>query len=255
MLDELNPFRSAKDYQGGIRHIEALMASVDDPELRWALEYTKQVFLEWDGQHDKAIENARRLLTQDNVSNARREDLLGRESFNLFRLKRFEEAYAHCDRRIAAAKDDPKKRLELIGWKSQMAAGHGMPQQRLAIHTEYLEATTQGSDDWSTAMSFIADTHNKLGDREAELHLLNQLLAAQKDSPSTKLRLIDCCLALNDNATARQLIEDLINDVSLLADSPRKGDRDQHAYFQKQIELFQKTINLRRKAIDESSKD
>jgi thioredoxin-related protein len=108
----------AKDFRGAIAYLDEQIKHPLDRDLHWRLEWTRQVYLEWDEQHEQALANARRLLQRPDLSEKDRESLLDREAYNLKNLGRVDELSSHFDRRIAAARGDTRKTLTLLREKA-----------------------------------------------------------------------------------------------------------------------------------------
>ncbi len=122
----------AKDYRDAIAYLDEQVKKPGDRDSHWRLERTRQVYLEWDQQHEKALANARRLLESPDLSEKDRESLLDREAYNLHNLGRVDDLLAHYDRRVAAARGDSRKSLALLRDKARWISYHDRPEQAQA---------------------------------------------------------------------------------------------------------------------------
>jgi tetratricopeptide (TPR) repeat protein len=92
---KLKELQATKDYAKAIEYVASALETTKDPGIRWRLENSRQVYLEWSGRYDDALANSRRLQKDPELSAEKRESLLDREAYNLFNLKRIDEAIAH----------------------------------------------------------------------------------------------------------------------------------------------------------------
>ena len=203
---QLDEFKKTRDYQGAIDFIADVLERTESPDVQWRLEAARQVYLEWDDQHELALENARRLLPDPQRTAEEREFLLDRESFNLFRLKRIDEGIAQCDRRIHQAEGDPAKRLKLLGWKAQMLLNRVSAADSIKAWREYRHAAKPGTDDWLTATALLARQLQREGDHREALALLSEFLEVQPD-PWIMLDAVESHIALGEHNAARELLE------------------------------------------------
>ena len=149
-MAELNKFDATGDNQGAIdQNIARTLETVKDADTRRRLEWARQVYLEWDGQHKKALANVRRLLRQSDLPEEYRKHLAEREVYNLMKVGRIDEGLALCDRLIAEEKD-PTKRIRLLRDKASWCSDY-RPQLSIAAYKVYREAAKPGTEDWSTA--------------------------------------------------------------------------------------------------------
>src|SRR5262249_9645950 len=132
VLTGLRDFDGGKDYRGALRYLAEQLKKTHDRKLLWRLELRRQTYLEWDGQFEEALKNARRLSSRFAPGPEDREMLPDREAYNLHNLKRIDELVAHYDQRIAAAKDDRKNRLGLLKAKAEWLGYHNRPEQTVA---------------------------------------------------------------------------------------------------------------------------
>ncbi len=180
VFTKLREFDATNDYRGALKYLAEQQKKADDRDLLWRLEKTRQNYLERDGQYDEALKNARRLSKRPDVGEADREWLLDREAYNLHNLKRVDELIAHFDGRIAAAKNDAKKRLALLRTKADFIRYHDRPEETLAAWRAYREAVKPGSDDWLSATQGLADELRKEGQHRAALKLISEYLSVNK---------------------------------------------------------------------------
>jgi thioredoxin-related protein len=170
----------AKDYRGAIAYLDEQIKKPGDRDLQWRLETTRQVYLEWDHQHEKALTTARRLLQRHDLSEKDREMLLDREDYNLHNLGRIDELLAHYERRIAAARGDARKTLTLLREKAQWISHDDRPEQAQAAWRAYRAAAKPGSEAWLEATEGLAKELRKAGQHRAALELLGECLKANK---------------------------------------------------------------------------
>jgi hypothetical protein len=119
----------AKHFRDAIAYHDEQIKKPGDRDLLWRLERTRQVYLEWDHQHEKALTNARQLLKSPDLSEKDRESLLDREAYNLHNLGRIDDLLAHYDRRVVAACGDTRKSLALLRDKAQWISYYDRPEQ------------------------------------------------------------------------------------------------------------------------------
>lgn len=166
----------AKDERGAIAYLDEQIKKPGDRDLHWRLEWTRQVYLEWDHQHETALTNARRLLKSPDLSEKNRELLLDREAYNLHNLGRVDELLAHYDRRMAAARGDSRKSLALLRDEARWISYHNRPEQAQAAWRGYRTAARPGSEDWLDATQGLAEQLRKAGRHRAALELLDECL-------------------------------------------------------------------------------
>jgi thioredoxin-related protein len=192
----------AKDYRGAIAYLDEQLKKAGDLDIRWRLERTRQVYLEWDRQHEKALANARRLLERPGLSEKDREWLLDREAYNLNNLGRAEDLLAHYDRRIAAARGDARKSLALLRDKAQMISYRNRPEQVQAAWRAYRAAARPGSEEWLEATQDLAKQLRKAGQHQAALKLVEEYLKISK-APGALLDAAESHLALGEQEQAQ----------------------------------------------------
>jgi thioredoxin-related protein len=202
---KLRDFDATKDYRGAVKYLAAQLKKTEDRDLLWRMERTRQAYLEWDGQYENALKNARRLSERSDLRAEDREWLLDREAYNLNNLDRVDELLAHYDRRIAAAKNDAKKHLGLVKSKAEMIRYHNRPEETQAAWRAYREAAKPGSDDWLSATQGLADALRKAGQHRAALKLISEYLAVNK-AAWLMLDAAESQIALGENDQARDMI-------------------------------------------------
>ena len=163
-----------------IAYLDEQIKKPGDRDLNWRLEWTRQVYLEWDHQHEKALANARRLLKNPDLSEKDRESLLDREAYNLHNLGRIDDLLAHYDRRIAAARGDNRKSLALLRGKAQWIFYYDRPEQAQAAWRAYRATAKPGSEDWLEATQGLAEQLRKAGRHRAALELLDECLKVDR---------------------------------------------------------------------------
>jgi thioredoxin-related protein/tetratricopeptide (TPR) repeat protein len=170
----------AKNYRGAIAYLDEQIKKPGDRDLHWRLERTRQVYLEWDEQHEKALANARRLLQGVDLSEKDRDWLRDREADNLKNLGRIDELLSHFDRRIAAARGDTRKSLTLLHEKAQWISYFDRPEQAQAAWRGYRAAVAPGSEDWLNATQGLAEQLRKAGQHRAAIELLEEGLKVKE---------------------------------------------------------------------------
>jgi thioredoxin-related protein len=205
VFTRLRDFDAKKDYRGAIKYLDEQLKQTDDRDRLWRLERTRQVYLEWDGQFETALKNARRLAGRAELGADDKEFLLDREAYNLNNLGRVDELLAHHDRRIAAAREDRKKRLELLRSKAEMLGYHKRSEQTIAAWRAYREAAKPGSEDWLQATAGLAGALRKTGSHRAALKLVSEYLAIDK-AAWLMLDAAESHIALGENDQARAMI-------------------------------------------------
>lgn len=234
VFEGLKEFKASKDYAGAINYIDSILPSQESPELRWRLEWARQIYLEWDDKNQEALDNSRRLMALKEVSDENRELLLDREAYNLFGLNRVDEGLSHYDRRIENAGTDLKKRLRLLFWKSQMVLGRDPVEQSIAAWRSYRKATESGTDEWSNATSLLARELRR-ADRHLEaVQLVNGLLKKRQEA-WLLLDAAESHIALENTEEALQVIAKAESQVEVLRESSRKADRDMVKYLEGRI--------------------
>jgi thioredoxin-related protein len=243
---KLKEFGRKRDYKGGIKFIDEALKEPATPELNSQLEHARQVYLEWDGQYEAALKNARRLLADPNLAPDEREALLGRESYNLFNTGRPEEAVSQMDRRMQEDGVSPAKRLRLLSWKAQMLLSHrttpGVTREaRYKAWIEFRRAAPPKSDDWSTATALLGRQYMLDGDFRQALPLIDELLKVEPANAWALLDAAECEIALGHKDTAREKIH--AAETSLPAYAVRQDDKDIAKRVQDRIAKLQQKLS------------
>ena len=208
---KLKEFDRKQDYKGAIKFIDAALKEPATPEINSRLEHARQVYLEWDGQYEAALKNARRLLADPNLAPDDRESLLGRESYDLFNTGRIEEAVSQLDRRIQDDGISSAKRLRLLSSKAQMLLSHRTMQgvtreARYKAWIEFRQAAPPKSDDWSTATALLGRQYMLDGDFRQALPLIDEFLKVEPKNAWILLDAAECEIGLGHKDTAREKI-------------------------------------------------
>ncbi|WP_081596177.1 thioredoxin family protein [Rhodopirellula baltica] len=226
VFERLEEFSAAKDWSGAIGYIDRCLPATTSDSIRWRLESAKQTYLEWDDRNEEALSNSRRLLTEDGITDQYRENFLDRESYNLFRLDRVEEAVEHYDQRIADAGEDQEKRLRLLYWKAQMLHGRDPVSVPVEAWQRYLDEVEHGSDKWLTATVLLAREFQRAGSHEKALPLLEEYLKVESNS-WVMLDAAASHLALGNHKRCREYIEQTTELNGKLKDSERQSEQNQ----------------------------
>jgi thioredoxin-related protein len=234
---KLREFDGNRNYKGAIAFIASALQDLKTPDVRWKLEFARQTYLEWDGQYEAGLENARRLLGEPNRTPQDRETLLDRESYNLWNSGRFAEALAQHDRRIREAQGSPAKRLRLLGRKAQMVRPGVAPEMRIKAWRDYLEAAKPKSEDWLTATMFLALELRKDGDARQALQLQREFIAAEPTNLRIKLQAAESLVALGEKDAARQMIREI--ETALPSKPERQSDKDFEKFLRARIARIQ----------------
>jgi len=205
VFTKLRDFDATKDYRGALEYLAEQVKKTDNRDLLWRLECTRQVYLEWDGQHENALKNAHRLAERPGLNDADRDWLLGRQAYNLHSLGRVDELLAHFDRQIAAAESNPKKRLGLLKSKAEFIRYHNRPEQAQGAWRAYREAAETGSEDWLSATAGLAQELRQAGQHRAALNLVSEYLAVEK-APWLMLDAAESQISLGETDQARAMI-------------------------------------------------
>jgi thioredoxin-related protein len=224
-IGKLQEFDKKRDYKGAVAFVDAALKEIKAPDVRWQLETARQTHLEWDDQFAAALANVRRLLAEPNRTPEDREYLLGRESFNLFRLGRVDEAVAIYDRRIRDAQASPQKRLHLLNFKADLLKyTKAPPAVKIKAYREYRDAAPPKSDDWVRATWQLALLLQKSGDHRQALRLQSEYIEADPKASWIMLDAAASHLALGENDAARALIRDA--EKALPEKPERESDKD-----------------------------
>jgi thioredoxin-related protein len=245
VFTKLRGFKANKDYRGALKYIDEQLKKAEDRKVRWRLELERQTCLEWDGQFEDALKNARRLPERFELSDDHKEMLLDREAFNLHNLKRVDELVAVYERRIAAAKDDPKKRLALLKAKAQWLGYHNRPELTVAAWRACREAAKLGSEDWLTATASLAQELRKAGQHRAALKLVSDYLAINK-SAWLMLDAAESHLALGEKDQARAMIRQAQAASADLRKSTNKLEIEAVARIDERIRILQEQLDTKK---------
>jgi RNA polymerase sigma factor (sigma-70 family) len=206
VFTRLRDFNASKDYRGALAYLADQLKKPHDRKVLWRLELSRHTYLEWDGQFEEALKNARRLTERFAPGLEDKEWLLDREAYNLHNLKRVDELIELYERRLAAAKADRKKRLGLLRDKAEWLNYHNRPEQTIAAWRAYREAARRGSEAWLSATAGLAHELRKAGQHRAALQLVSEYLAIQKAAFWLILDAAESHLALGEHDQARALI-------------------------------------------------
>lgn len=229
---KLKEFNQKKDYKGAIRFIDQALKEAGTADLRWRLEFARQVYLEWDAQYVAGLENARRLLADPNRTPEQRETLLDREAYNLFNCGRVREGVAQFDRRIHDAQSSPAKRMHVIRMKANLLISHRQSpgvsrEERYRAWQDYRAAAVPKSDDWSTATALLGRQYMLDGDYRDALPLLHEFLEVEPDNAWVLLDLAETNIGLGKKDEARAQIA--AAETTLPAKPVRQDEIDQNA--------------------------
>lgn len=165
----------AKEYKRAITRIEAVLPGATDAKERLRLEWARQVFLEWDGQYEKALANARRMLSDPSIDSEQRQGYLRREAYDLVNSGRMEDYLTQWSRRFADAGGDGKQRLQLLRERASHLRGTPDMAQSLEAWQEFRDAAEPNSEEWQTATLFLGKELARSGDHGQAVALLTEL--------------------------------------------------------------------------------
>jgi thioredoxin-related protein len=242
---KLRDFDATKDYRGAIKYLAEQLKKTDDSKTLWRLELKRQTYLEWDGQFEEALKNARRLPDCFELSLGDKEMLLDDEAYILHNLKRVDELLAHYDRRITAAKDDVKKRVGLLKAKAEWLGYHDRPEQTAAAWGACREAAKLGSDDWLTATAGLAQEMRKDGQHRTALKLVADYLAIDR-SAWLMLDAAESNIALGEKDQARAMISQAQVASADLRKSTNKLEIIAVARIDERIKSLQKQLDTKK---------
>ena len=206
---KLKAFERKKDYKGAIRFVDQSLKQADSADLRWRLEFARQVYLEWDAQYLAALKNARRLLADPNRTPEQREALLDREGYDLFNAGHIGEAVTKFDRRIQEARAGSARRMHAIRLKANLLIAHrNSPAvsraERYRAWMEYRAAAAPKSEDWSTATALLGRQYMLDGDYQDAVGFLKEFLQVEPDNAWVLLDLAETDVGLGKKAEARE---------------------------------------------------
>jgi hypothetical protein len=246
VFTRLADFNANKDYRGALVYLAEQLKKTHDRKMLWRLELNRQIYLEWDGQFEEALKNARRLSKRSELSLEDKEMLLDREAYNLHNLKRVDELVALLDRRIAAAKDDLNKRLGLLRDKATWLGYHNRPEQRVAAWRAYRAAAKRGSEDWLSATAGLAHELRKAGQHRAALDLVSDYLASKKAASWLMLDAAESHIALGENDQARAMISKAEAASADLRKSTNKPDVRALARIDKRMKSLREQLDTKK---------
>jgi tetratricopeptide (TPR) repeat protein len=185
-------------------------------------------------ENEEALKTVRTMLEHPGLTDEEREQLLDREAYNLFNTGRIDDGIASYDRRIAAAKDDPKKRLRLLGWKAQMARDRDRPVETMQACRAYRDAAEHGTDTWCTATFLLASELQRAGEHRAALKLFSEYWTVDQE-PSILLDAAESRIALGENAEAEALFDQIQARANTLKQSTRYSDKETAGHLEQRI--------------------
>ncbi|HVU86232.1 MAG TPA: thioredoxin family protein [Pirellulales bacterium] len=222
---QMDEDKLAKDYKRAIARLDAALPAVTDAKERLRLEWARQVFLEWDGQYEKALANARRMLADPQIDSQQRQNYLGREAYNLVNAGTLDEYSNQWARRYADAGDDAE-RLKLLSERANYF--HGTPDvgRSISAWQEFRNAAEPNSEPWQTATLFLGQESARAGDHARAIALLTELweLFQKGDVPGTHvlLRIVEAQQAAGDREAARASLAKA--EISLAAEAKQLDD-------------------------------
>jgi thioredoxin-related protein len=249
VFTKLREFQTEKDYRGALKYLTEQLNQTENRSVRWRLEQTRQMYLEWDGQFEEALKNAQELPKRFELCPAEKETLLDDVAYNLHNLKRIDELVAHYDTRIAAAKDDLKKRLGLLSAKAGWLVYHDRPEQTVAAWRAYREAAKPGSADWLSATAGLAQELRKGGEHRAALKLVSDYLTIDKAPLWLMLDAAESHIALGEFDQARAMMRE----VEAASAALRKSTNKSNARMLASIDHIDERMTSLRKQLDKKN--
>ena len=225
VFEELKEFNKTRDYKGAIEYIAEALKTAEDAGIRRRLECSRQTYLEWDGQHEAALANARRLAADPKLSRKHREDYLDREAYNLFNLGRIDEAMAHYDRRLAEAEGDPASRARLLREKAGWLSHAGRTRESIEFWKAYRETTKPGTEAWFQATAHLMEGYEKCKDHPRVIALCDEFLEYH-EFPGMILQTAASYIALGEIEEARKRIDRGEAAIRSLEQSGRRLDKE-----------------------------
>jgi thioredoxin-related protein len=238
VMNKTDEFDAVKDYAGAIAYLDARLAERPHESLRWRLEISRHIHLEWSGKYEEALSNCRRLLAHESLPAEYRESLLQRESFNLFRVERVDEGVAQLDRRIAEVADDRERLVAILSWKTQLLFGTEPVERSIAAWEALRQATNHGSDSWVEATGLLARELRRAGRYPEAMLLVEEWLAVDRDI-SALFDAAECCLGTGDLAASRKYLDEAWAANQTLAESVRQEDRDAAERIRQQLQKLE----------------
>lgn len=156
VFKELDKLKKEEDWPEAIAYLDKQLRAVNDGAIRWRLEQRRMQYLEWSKQYEQALESVRWLVADSHCPEDRRNRLQINEGKLLFQLGRVDEGVVCFDRWIAAGKEFPVARLELLGWKCSQLATTGRHGQTIEACRNYRAATERHSLKWEQATTSLA---------------------------------------------------------------------------------------------------
>ncbi len=219
LISELNQLQRNCDHEGVQRFVDANLNENVDDETRFTLEFALQLVMEDKGEHEAALDNARRLLGTGKYSDRKRNALLDREMFNLFRLGRIDEMLDHFQRRIDLAKDDPSTKRRLLLIRSSQMMLQDPPDRTIALNREFRREVEPGTEYWFQASAFLAAALMRNEQFKDALSVLNEMLELRQDV-TTIVQIARCQVELDQPDAARSKLEQAKGQLEKL----REGD-------------------------------
>jgi thioredoxin-related protein len=174
---ELDKFRSNKDYAGAIAYVEKILPTVTEVAMRRRIEHARQVYLEWDGRNESALENSRRLQKTEDAGSTEYEWLVGREAHNLAYTRRWDEFLDLWRRRMEDSAGRPAARRKLLMQRAQLMFKTADVTQSIVASRELRQAVPLFSDDWQTATFLLGYELNRQGDYKPAIQAYRELIA------------------------------------------------------------------------------
>ncbi|MCI0333605.1 MAG: thioredoxin family protein [Planctomycetes bacterium] len=235
-------FVAAKDYHGAIDYLESILPENADEELYWRLQLKRQELLEASGDHEQALNNARKLLNSPDIPELTRESVLDSEARCLVSLKRGQEVIVHYDRRIEASAADSKRKLKLLYRKAQSLDQLGISPETIDAWKAHRDFAEPRTNEWLTGTVFLARALKRSGENDQAVSLFNQILATLAEAKDGKVELrwpwapdrgqfimldaAECHIALLQLSDARKLIDQAAADIEMLRRSPHADDNE-----------------------------
>ncbi len=222
---ELERFNADKNWPAAIAYIEVALPNVKDQSVRWRLKIARHVYLEWDQQWEKALEDSRQLLNDPQISKQDREKVLEMEAGELANLGAVEKAIESYDRRIHDAAGQATERQQLLWRKAQLVSTCGKPAQKIAAWRDFRAEADAASEEWKEATAFLATELRQDGQHKQAIELNEELLTLYPTSASLRLDIAESQQALGALDAANKsidLAEGAIKDLAAKAKSPQE---------------------------------
>ncbi|MCA9139669.1 MAG: thioredoxin family protein [Planctomycetales bacterium] len=235
-LDEL--FQN-RDFVGIKDFVETHLPNTVDSENRLRLELARQSAIEALGDHEAALENARRLLHETSLPEAMQSAALDREAYNLFRLDRIDEMLAQMNRRITAAKDSPAIRRRILMIRSSQMMNVDPPTHSIAIHREFRADAEPGTEYWFVASLMLATTLQTDTQYEAAMKVLDEVMQHRADLP-TLIEAANCQLHLGNRDETNIYLAKARVKLAEFQKNPSPQAERQSSYFANRIAEIEK---------------